>query len=282
MALSASNCHAAARAMIAYHVGLRNAGAKPAPRSAAQSKLLTVASHHPTINRPMNVPLLLEAHALVRRDARTATALLAAIDFSLAAGERVVINGPSGSGKSVFLRALALLDPLDGGQVLWHGRTIERRAIPRFRRSVAYVRQRPALVGGTVEDNLRYPYALHVYHDARFDRDRAARLAAAAGRGADFLDKRASDLSGGEAQVTALIRVLQLEPEVLLLDEPTASLDPQAVLAIETLVADWFESNRSGRALIWVSHDPAQAERVGQRRLAMRAGHLVAPQEDFE
>jgi putative ABC transport system ATP-binding protein len=229
----------------------------------------------------MNAPLL-EACALERRDMRTASTLLAPTDFSLAASERVVIEGPSGSGKSVFLRALALLDPLDGGQVLWHGRGIERRAIPRYRRSIAYVRQRPALIEGTVEDNLRYPYSLHAYRDATFDRDRAARLARAAGRSEDFLDKRASDLSGGEAQVTALIRVLQLEPEVLLLDEPTASLDPQAVLAIETLVTDWFETDRSARASIWVSHDPAQAERVGQRRLAMCAGHLAAPRGDAQ
>ncbi|WP_206952282.1 ABC transporter ATP-binding protein [Trinickia acidisoli] len=230
----------------------------------------------------MTAPFLLEARALVRRDARTAATLLSATDFALGAGERVVIAGPSGSGKSVFLRALALLDPIDDGHILWHGHGIDRHAIPRYRRSVAYVRQRPALVEGTVEDNLRYPYSLHTYRDVRFDRDRAARLAHAAGRGEDFLDKRASDLSGGEAQVAALIRVLQLAPEVLLLDEPTASLDPEAARAIETLVADWFEADRAVRASIWVSHDPAQAERVGQRRLTMRAGCLAARQEIIE
>ncbi len=229
----------------------------------------------------MTAPILLEARGVVRRDAHTASTLLAHTDFLLAANERVVISGPSGAGKSVFLRALALLDPLDGGEVLWHGRGIERREIPRFRRCVAYVRQRPALIDGTVEDNLRYPYSLDAYRDARFDRERASRLARAAGRGAHFLDKRASEMSGGEAQVTALVRVLQLDPEVLLLDEPTASLDPETVLAIEALVELWFATDRAARACIWVSHDPAQAARVGRRQLTLCAGRLAERQENL-
>ena len=108
----------------------------------------------------------------------------------------------------------------------------------------------------------------------RFDRARAASLAAQAGRGDDFLDKRASELSGGEAQIAALIRVLQLAPEVLLLDEPTASLDPESSHAIEGLVHAWFDADPEGHASIWVSHDPAQATRMSARHLTMRAGVL--------
>ena len=227
----------------------------------------------------MTAPPLLEARGIVRRDARTGATLLAATDFSLAQDERVVITGPSGSGKSVLLRSLALLDALDGGQLLWRGERVERRAIPRYRRNVAYVRQRPALVEGTVEDNLRYPYSLQAYRDVSFDRRRAAQLARTAGRAERFLEKRASELSGGEAQVTALIRVLQLEPEVLLLDEPTSSLDPDAVRAIETLVDEWFGADQATRACIWVTHDPAQAARVGHRQLTMRSGHLATREE---
>lgn len=230
----------------------------------------------------MTAPPLIESRALARRDARTAALILAPTDFSLCPGERVVIAGPSGAGKSILLRALALLDPFDGGRILWRGRPIERHAIPKYRRSVAYLRQRPALVDGTVDDNLRYPYSLEIYRDARFDRGRAVELVRSTGRSDDFLDKRASELSGGEAQIAALVRVLQLEPEVLLLDEPTAALDPEAVRAIETLVTAWFDTDRASRAAVWVSHDRAQAERVGQRHLFMRAGKLAARQENDE
>ncbi|KWO80479.1 ABC transporter ATP-binding protein [Burkholderia ubonensis] len=221
---------------------------------------------------------LIDALGVTRRDARSGKILLAPTDFSLPAGARVAITGPSGSGKSVLLRALALLDPLDGGRVLWRGRPIRRSAIPRYRRSVAYLRQRPAQTDGTVESQLRYPYSLAVYRDLTFDRARAEQLAARAGRGADFLDKRASELSGGEAQIAALLRVLQLDPDVLLLDEPTSALDPDSTRAIEALVGAWFDAAPDARAYLWISHDPAQAARIGTLRVTMQAGVLSAVQ----
>jgi putative ABC transport system ATP-binding protein len=217
------------------------------------------------------------ADGIVRRDASRGQTLLQSTAFALHAGDRVAISGASGSGKSVFLRALALLDPLDAGRIVWHGAPVARAAIPRYRRSVAYIRQRPALLDGTVEDNLRYPFELRAYRDTRFDREKAADLVAQAGRAGDFLDKRASELSGGEAQITALIRVLQLAPEVLLLDEPTASLDPESSHAIEGLVRAWFDADRCAHASVWVSHDPAQAARMSERHLTMHAGVLEEP-----
>jgi len=220
---------------------------------------------------------LVEAHQVARRDAQRGQWLLHPTDFALHAGERAVLTGPSGSGKSVFLRALALLDPLDGGELRWHGEPVTRARIVHYRRHIAYLRQRPALLDGSVEDNLRYPYTLAAYRDERFDAARASALFAAAGRGSDFLARNTSELSGGEAQIVALVRVLQLDPEALLLDEPTASLDPESARAVEALVAGWFDQARSARATVWVSHDPAQASRVGARHLTMRAGVLEEP-----
>ncbi|HKT95458.1 MAG TPA: ATP-binding cassette domain-containing protein [Paraburkholderia sp.] len=220
---------------------------------------------------------LIEAKRITRRDAQRGQILLHPTDFALQAGQRVVLTGPSGSGKSVLLRALALLDPLDGGTVHWHGRAVTHAQVPRYRRHIAYVRQRPALIDGTVEDNLRYPYSLAVYRDTAFDAARVRALFDAAGRGSGFLARDSAELSGGEAQIVALVRVLQLDPEALLLDEPTASLDPESARAVETLIAQWFESERAARATVWVSHDPAQAQRVGERHITMRAGVLEEP-----
>ena len=220
---------------------------------------------------------LVETHRIARRDAQRGQWLLHATDFALRAGERAVLTGPSGSGKSVFLRALALLDPIDGGEVRWHGEPVTRARIVHYRRHIAYLRQRPALLDGSVEDNLRYPYTLAAYRNERFDAARASALFDAAGRASDFLARNTAELSGGEAQIVALVRVLQLDPEALLLDEPTASLDPESARAVEALVTGWFEQARTARATVWVSHDPGQASRVGARHLTMRAGVLEEP-----
>jgi UDP-glucose/iron transport system ATP-binding protein len=86
--------------------------------------------------------------------------------------------------------------------------------------------------------------------------------------------RRPTSRSRAEAQSVALIRVLQLAPEVLLLDEPSASPDPESTEATEALTHAWFEDAPAARAWVWVPHDRAQAARVGMRQLTMRAGVL--------
>lgn len=216
---------------------------------------------------------LIETHALTRRDERRQTLLLQPTDFSLNRADRVSITGSSGSGKSVFLRALALLDAPTSGQVLWNGQPIANTEIPHYRSHISYLSQRPALIEGTVEDNLRFPFSLKTLRQRRFDLAAVTALLEHAGKTPGFLGKNAADLSGGEAQVASLIRTLQLNPEVLLLDEPTAALDPTSSRDVEALINAWFGAD-SDRAYIWVSHDLEQARRMSEIHLQMSAGVL--------
>jgi putative ABC transport system ATP-binding protein len=125
-----------------------------------------------------------------------------------------------------------------------------------------------------VLDNLQFPYTLKSLSKRAFNLSVATDLLAKAGKDASFLSKPAGDLSGGESQIVALIRALQLEPQVMLFDEPTSALDPQSAAAVESLVQHWFDAGAGARAYLWVSHDPEQARRMSTRHLTMNKGEL--------
>jgi putative ABC transport system ATP-binding protein len=220
------------------------------------------------------VPLL-ETHHARRRATGSGNWLLQNIALTLGGGERVAIVGPSGSGKTLLLRALAMLDPLDAGSVRWRGEVPTGAAVPAYRRCVLYLHQRPALVDGTVEDNLRRPFQLRQHRNKRYDRDQALTLLDALGRDAGFLRKRHHELSGGETQLVALVRALQLDPQVLLLDEPTAALDGGTTVRVERCLCDWLDQQPTTRAQCWITHDISQANRVATRILHMAGGQLV-------
>lgn len=218
---------------------------------------------------------LLEARNLAQRRPDDSGWLLDHVSLGLAPGDRVAVAGPSGSGKTLFLRALALLDPVDHGAVFWHGQPVALDHVPHFRSRVIYLHQRPSLAEDTVENALRGPYSLAVHRHRRFDRDQVLAWLERLGRGTDFLRQTVRNLSGGELQITALVRALQLQPEVLLLDEPTAALDERAGRAVEGLLSDWV-AEQPRRAMLWVSHDPDLAGRLGQRVVRFAGGRIVA------
>jgi putative ABC transport system ATP-binding protein len=180
-------------------------------------------------------------------------------------GGITVLSGPSGAGKSTLLRLCNRLDVPDEGVVRFRGTDLAELDVRALRRRVGMVFQRPTLFPGTVADNLRV---------ARPDATREELVAAL--RGADlaesFLDRTGDDLSGGEAQRACLARTLLTEPEVLLLDEPTSSLDPEATAHLERSVRDLVAG---GLSALWVSHDPAQAHRLVDRRVVLAAGRVV-------
>lgn len=214
---------------------------------------------------------LLEACAIGRREPNDSRWLFRDVSLSVNAGEDVAVVGPTGSGKTLLLRSLALLDPVDAGQILWRGEPISSSNVPSFRSRVIYLHQRTALLPGSVEANLRHPFTLRVRRDKSFDRDRTVSLLAETGRNAEFLSRSDRDLSGGERQIVAIVRALQLDPAVLLLDEPTTALDPETTGTIEALVRRW-RSASAERSAVWVSHDADQIRRVTRRAFLLPAG----------
>jgi putative ABC transport system ATP-binding protein len=216
---------------------------------------------------------LLEGRHICRRHPDRNSWLLDDVTLTIDPGAKIVLTGPSGGGKTLLLRALARLDPLDRGEVRFRGPAIQRDAVPSFRSCVMYLHQRAALIDGTVEAALRRPFVMKVHWHRKFDCRRAIELFEQVGRSADFLDKKVADLSGGEIQLAALVRALQLDPTVLLLDEPTAALDSSTAEAVERLIGRWLAEN-SERAMIWVSHNEAQGQRVGRTSIRMEAGRL--------
>jgi len=215
---------------------------------------------------------LIEARNVGRRaDERW---LLSDVSLCIEPGERIAIVGPSGSGKTLLLRCLCLLDSPDAGAIRWQGNAVHGSDVPRYRSRVLYLHQRPALFEGTVEEDLRRPFELSVHREKNFDRRQAIQWFETLGRTEAFLDKGHRDLSGGESQIVAMLRALLLEPEVLLLDEPTAALDEQATGQIEALVDHWFHAAPRQRAIVWVTHNDSQARRVASTVYQMNGGTL--------
>jgi putative ABC transport system ATP-binding protein len=185
------------------------------------------------------------------------TAHVGPVEFRLLSGEICKLSGPSGAGKTLLLRALADLDPNEG-EVLLDG--MERAGIPptRWRRQVAYLPAEPLWWEERV--------GMHLDPGAG---DEALRLL---GFEPDVRDWEVERLSSGERQRLALVRLLENRPRVLLLDEPTANLDPANTRRVERMVRDYVSDH--GAAALWVTHDPLQRQRVGGRSLVMEAGSL--------
>lgn len=191
-------------------------------------------------------------------------------------GDRIGLHGLSGSGKSVLLRTLALLNCPSSGEIYWQDQPISQlsgKAVQQYRTQVAYVQQQANLINGSVEDNLRLPYQLAVYHQQQADPQQWLKMLQQIERKEDFLRQESENLSGGERQLVCLMRILQLSPQILLLDEPTSALDPESTQQVEQLINHWLQNNPQ-RAYIWISHNPDQLQRIASQQWKMNAGKL--------
>ncbi|MCG3842903.1 ATP-binding cassette domain-containing protein [Psychrobacter sp. Ps1] len=201
---------------------------------------------------------------------------------TLLSGQVTVLTGASGSGKSVLLRILAGLLPMSGGTVRLDDGTssnvyhdIHETAPVLWRQQVALLAQHPQLLDGSVLENLQMPYKLHAHQSQTFDRDWHIAQLEHLDRSADFLQQDAKHLSGGERQLVNTLRLLQLSPQVLLLDEPTAALDMDTSAQLVNLLINWLHTDAQ-RTLLWVTHDTKDIMPLANRHWHMQAGVLIA------
>ncbi|MEZ5653156.1 MAG: ATP-binding cassette domain-containing protein [Burkholderiaceae bacterium] len=225
-----------------------SAGSPPAPRSAG-----------PLTARPLlaasGLSFIVDGKRLIDH-----------VDVGIAAGRRTVVLGANGAGKSLLLRLLhGLLVPTEG-TVLWHGLPLDRDA----RQAQAMVFQRPVLLRRSVLANLQFALGVRGLRGVqRRDREREALRRA---RLSELANRPARVLSGGEQQRLALARALACDPRLLILDEPTSSLDPASTHAIEALIG---EAHAAGVTIVLVTHDIGQARRLGDDVVFMHAGRVV-------
>jgi putative ABC transport system ATP-binding protein len=213
------------------------------------------------VDRPAS-PLFRLQGVEVERNGRRVLGLL---DLTLPARGPIVVAGPSGSGKSSLLRLLNRLDVPSAGTIELRGDDLAAADPLKVRRRVAMVFQRPVVFEGTVLVNLR---------EAATDlsRDEASILLVRVGLDPELLDRDARDLSGGEAQRMALARSLTTQPDVVLFDEPTSSLDTANALRIEELAQSLQDD---GVSVIWVTHDLDQLERLAAWIVVLIDGTLA-------
>jgi putative ABC transport system ATP-binding protein len=204
---------------------------------------------------------------------RAGRRVLAGVTVDLPKGGFTALIGPSGAGKTSLLRLLNRLDDPASGVVRFLGRPIVDFPVRALRRRVGFVFQAPAMFPGTVAANLAIVPTLGGEAAAANVSARIAEILRLVELAADFRDRIAADLSGGEKQRVALARALMTGPEVLLLDEPTAALDPEVAEHLMHTLRRLRES--TGLTIVMVTHRLSEARLASTYAVMLEAGRVV-------
>jgi tungstate transport system ATP-binding protein len=193
--------------------------------------------------------------------------------LEIGAGETLGVIGPSGAGKSTLLRLLQFLESPDEGRLWFRGEPITSPPPLALQRTITTVFQRPVMLDRTVRENVLFGLHLRGQRDPAVADQLLERVALAA-----LARRPARTLSGGEMQRVALARAVAVKPDVLLLDEPAANLDPANVAIVEGLVR---QEQQRGATIVLVTHNTHEARRLAHRTLLLLDGRPVetAPTE---
>ena len=195
------------------------------------------------------------------------------VNLGIEAGEVFALIGPTGAGKTTLLRLLDLLDPPSSGQIYLDGVDVTRSGRDRLRarRRMAYVQQKPIAFSTNVYGNVAC--GLKWRHEAKAAiRHKVGNALEMVGLG-EFAGRDAKTLSGGEMQRVAVARALVTDPEMLLLDEPTANLDPVSVAKVEEVLSRVIAEKRT--TVVMATHDMSQGQRLAKRIGVLINGELL-------
>jgi tungstate transport system ATP-binding protein len=192
-------------------------------------------------------------------------------DLSLKVMEGKVLSiiGPNGSGKTTLLRMMALLDKPTSGQIYWNGDLVNGSNMAALRGKITMVFQRSVILNRTVYENVAYGLEIRKLRDEEVRRRVMHGLELVGMR--KYTNRLAKKLSGGEQQRMAIARALVLEPELLLLDEPTSNLDPKNTIAIEEII----RGIRRKTTVVFATNNPFQAKRLSDQVAFLMDGNLI-------
>lgn len=190
------------------------------------------------------------------------------VSISIRSKDFIAIVGPSGTGKSTLFRMLCRLEDPDSGTLLFENRPLSAWNPNLLRRKVHYVYQTPILFLDTVAQNLAYPLKLQgkVLPESEMES-----LLTKVGLPLSLLQRPIDQLSGGEKQRVSLARSLSIQPDVLLLDEPTSSLDQATASLVEETISQY---QKDGHTVLWITHQLDQGKKLAHRIWHLKDGKI--------